>query len=68
MSLPSRLGKSAPRKTVRNSFDDPAKADGDEEDRFAVFRRVRDEIHHRLPGFIETDKGEINNALFCFVC
>lgn len=27
-------------------FDDPAKAEGSDEDQFAVFRRVRDEIQH----------------------
>ena len=30
------------------SFDDPADAEGDEDRRLAVFRRVRDEIRHRL--------------------
>lgn len=30
------------------SFDDPAKAIGDEAERMAVFRRVRDEIHDAL--------------------
>ena len=30
------------------SFDDPARASGDEEQRLAVFRRVRDEIAARL--------------------
>ena len=34
------------------SFDDPAKADGDEEARFGVFRRVRDEILQRLREFV----------------
>jgi arsenate reductase len=43
-------------KRIHWSFDDPAKADGGEEDRLAVFRRVRDEIHHRLRGFIESDQ------------
>jgi arsenate reductase (thioredoxin) len=35
------------------SFDDPAKASGDEEARLAVFRRVRDEILHRLRVFVK---------------
>jgi arsenate reductase (thioredoxin) len=35
------------------SFDDPAKANGDEEARLAVFRRVRDEILHRLRVFVK---------------
>jgi arsenate reductase (thioredoxin) len=30
------------------SFDDPAEAEGSEEDKLAVFRRVRDEISERL--------------------
>lgn len=36
------------------SFDDPAAATGDEAARFAVFRRVRDEIRARLRDFIAT--------------
>ena len=34
------------------SFDDPATAIGDEEDQLAVFRRVRDEIRHKLRLFL----------------
>ena len=34
------------------SFDDPAAAEGDEEARLAIFRRVRDEIRERLRSFI----------------
>ena len=34
------------------SFDDPAAAQGDEEQRLAVFRRVRDEIRQRLQLFL----------------
>jgi arsenate reductase len=39
-----------PSKTERVhwSFDDPAAAKGDDEERLAVFRRVRDEIRGRL--------------------
>lgn len=33
-------------------FDDPATATGTEEERLAVFRRVRDEIAARLSGFL----------------
>ena len=33
------------------SFDDPAAAEGDESERLAVFRRVRDEIRARLREF-----------------
>ncbi|MDQ4120635.1 MAG: arsenate reductase ArsC [Acidobacteriota bacterium] len=35
------------------SFDDPAEAIGTEEEKLAVFRRVRDEIKIRLENFIE---------------
>lgn len=35
------------------SFDDPAQATGDESERLAVFRRVRDEIEGRLRAFVE---------------
>jgi arsenate reductase (thioredoxin) len=35
------------------SFDDPAKAASDVEERRAVFRRVRDEIADRLRDFVE---------------
>jgi arsenate reductase len=35
------------------SFDDPAAAQGDEQSRLAVFRRVRDQILHRLRLFVE---------------
>lgn len=38
------------------SFDDPADATGTEEEKLAVFRRVRDEIRTRLQGFIENTK------------
>lgn len=33
------------------SFEDPAAAEGDEQARLSVFRRVRDEIHRRLTLF-----------------
>lgn len=36
------------------SFEDPAAAGGDEESRLAVFRKVRDEILHRLRFFVLT--------------
>lgn len=35
------------------SFDDPAAAEGHEEERLAVFRRVRDEISARLRDFAD---------------
>lgn len=34
------------------SFDDPASVDGSEDERLAVFRRVRDEIRDRLIEFV----------------
>jgi arsenate reductase len=43
-------------KRIHWSFDDPAAAGGDEATKLAVFRRVRDEIRHRLRLFIETVK------------
>lgn len=36
------------------SFDDPAEAQGDEQSRLAVFRRVRDEILDRLQRFVDS--------------
>lgn len=35
-------------------FDDPAKAEGTSEDKWAVFQRVRDEIGDRIKRFAET--------------
>ena len=43
-------------KRIHWSFDDLAKVHGDEGDRLAVFRRVRDEIHHRLRRFVDRPK------------
>ena len=40
-------------KRIHWSFDDPAKASGDEEARLAVFRRVRDEILYQFRLFVE---------------
>jgi arsenate reductase (thioredoxin) len=40
-------------KRIHWSFDDPASAEGDEPARLAVFRRVRDEILHRLRLFVD---------------
>ena len=41
-------------KRIHWSFDDPAAAQGDEQARLAVFRRVRDEILQQLRLFIKT--------------
>ncbi len=40
------------------SFDDPADATGTEEQRLAVFRRVRDEIRNRVRLFLAANKIE----------
>jgi arsenate reductase len=40
-------------KRIHWSFEDPAAVAGDEQSRLAVFRRVRDEILHRLRLFID---------------
>lgn len=37
-------------------FDDPAKAEGTEEEKRAVFQRVRDDIHQRIKRFAEENK------------
>lgn len=37
-------------------FDDPAKAEGTEEEKWAFFQRVRDEIKDRIRTFAETGK------------
>ncbi|MDY7223544.1 arsenate reductase (thioredoxin) [Halalkalibacterium halodurans] len=41
---------------VHWGFDDPAKAEGTDEEKWAVFRRVRDEIGERIKTFAETGK------------
>ncbi|BAB06717.1 arsenate reductase (thioredoxin) [Halalkalibacterium halodurans] len=41
---------------VHWGFDDPAKAEGTDEEKWAVFRRVRDEIGKRIKTFAETGK------------
>ena len=41
---------------LHHSFDDPAAVEGDEEERLAAFRRVRDEIRDYLRGFPATRK------------
>jgi arsenate reductase (thioredoxin) len=42
-------------KRIHWSFDDPAAAAGTEEERLAVFRRIRNEIRARLREFCEND-------------
>ena len=41
-------------RVVHHAFQDPAKAEGSEEERMEVFRRVRDEIEDWLLGFLPT--------------
>lgn len=47
-----------PRKVNRDhwGFDDPAKAEGTDEEKWAFFQRVRDEIADRIKNFAETGK------------
>lgn len=40
--------------TLHWPFDDPAKAEGSEDDQLAVFRRVRDEIEHKIFDFLKS--------------
>ncbi len=44
--------------TMHRNFDDPALVQGSEEERFAVFRRVRDEIRAYLREFIDQGAPE----------
>lgn len=39
------------------SFDDPAEASGSEEEKLAVFRRVRDEIREKLQEFSQSSRA-----------
>ncbi|WP_209121932.1 arsenate reductase (thioredoxin) [Alkalihalobacillus sp. BA299] len=41
---------------VHWGFDDPAKAEGTDEEKWAFFQRVRDEIGERIQNFAETGK------------
>lgn len=42
---------------LHRNFDDPSNAEGTEEERLAVFRRVRDEMRHYLRGFPPSNAG-----------
>jgi arsenate reductase len=44
-------------KQLHWSFDDPAHAAGTDEQKMRVFRRVRDEIRHRVRRFVEANAG-----------
>ncbi len=41
---------------VHWGFDDPAKAEGTDEEKWAFFQRVRDEIDNRIKTFAETEE------------
>jgi len=43
---------------VRWAFEDPAAAEGSEDERLAVFRRVRDEIRSKLETWLAADADE----------
>ncbi|MGE7907562.1 arsenate reductase (thioredoxin) [Peribacillus sp. NPDC094092] len=43
-------------KRVHWGFDDPAKAEGTNEEKWALFQRVRDEIGERIERFAKTEK------------
>lgn len=47
-------------KRIHWSFDDPAEAVGDEAEKFAVFRRVRDEIKDKLEKFAVSGSDNTN--------
>ena len=40
-------------------LDDPAEATGTRDERMTVFRRVRDEIHHRVRAFLKASGGRL---------
>jgi arsenate reductase len=44
-------------KQLHWSFDDPAHAAGTDEQKMRAFRRVRDEIRHRVRRFVEANAG-----------
>jgi len=47
-------------KRIHWNFDDPAAAEGEEQEKLAVFRRVRDEIRERLREFAATSDEELD--------
>jgi arsenate reductase len=51
-SCPLRPGSTM----VHWSFDDPAEATGSEEEKLEVFRRVREEIRHRIALFLDAQR------------
>ena len=53
-TCPTISGRAA---TLHWSFDDPAEAQGSDEDRARVFRRVRDEIAKKIRDWLKTEGG-----------
>lgn len=49
-------------RTLHWSFEDPAAAPGSEEERLAVFRRVRDQIAERLRQFLDAEARATSGA------
>jgi arsenate reductase len=47
-------------KRLHHSFEDPAAADGSEDERLAVFRRVRDQLRGYLIEFAQSEGSAIN--------
>jgi len=47
-------------KRIDWSFEDPASAIGTIEERFVVFRRVRDEIKNKIEGFLKSAASDIS--------
>jgi arsenate reductase (thioredoxin) len=45
---------SGAKQTLHWPFDDPADATGSDEEQMVVFRRVRDEIKHRIESYLES--------------
>ena len=52
-NCPVWLGKG---RKVHIGFEDPAKATGSEEERLAVFRKVRDEMRHQVLAYLTQDR------------
>ena len=55
-NCPAWIGGSG--RVAHISFSDPARATGTQGERLAAFRRVRDEIHRQIIGFLEREAGD----------
>ena len=60
-SCPVYFGAAQPRR-LHYDFEDPAALDGSEEERLALFRRVRDELRDYLREFAATVTAESNGS------